>query len=498
MRLLFAGGSALGIATVAERGLGFVANLAAARAGGTHVFGAYSLAMTTANNIASYAGAGIGNTANRFSGDYPYGHGGYRGLLRALATVSLASAALASVVLWFAADPLARYLLRNPDLTHLLRLAAMSAGAIILLECLRGFLVGQRKFVALLALCILTGGGLIAVLPLAAKSGPAAMVIGQAVVALSAVAICVLLAKRLGFSPPSAVTHASGPGTSDIVKFSFVQLGSMVGLNVAGWWIASLVARADVSLVQMALYSAATQMRNMSAMPSLLISQTAYAQLTEASGKHYGGPGKVTLLSTIAATVISLLIAGPVVALMPWIVPHLYGNSFAGAELAGTLAVVTGLVHMSGAPAANRLTIVSLRLTTVINVVWAVLVVGIGTWLVPSGGANQAVASFLAAHVFSAIAVLVSLYWLSAVPRELAMVSAPALAGAVVFALLGWIRSASPHKVMLSMEMLAATAMLVWISVVLARRTSDELRSLKLSRLITMMLTRANRTRRTD
>ncbi len=65
--------------------MSFLANIAAARLGGAHVFGAYSVAMTTANNVASYAGAGIGTTANRFSGEYPYGGGGYRGLLRTLA-----------------------------------------------------------------------------------------------------------------------------------------------------------------------------------------------------------------------------------------------------------------------------------------------------------------------------------------------------------------------------------------------------------------------------
>ena len=70
---LFTGTSSVGVAIIVERGLGFVANLVAARHGGTQVFGAYSLALTTANNIASYAGAGIGTTANRFSGQYPAG-----------------------------------------------------------------------------------------------------------------------------------------------------------------------------------------------------------------------------------------------------------------------------------------------------------------------------------------------------------------------------------------------------------------------------------------
>src|SRR5271163_857386 len=64
--MLLSGTSALGVVTLLERGLGFLANLAVARVGGAQIFGAYSVAMTTATNVASYAGAGIGTTANRF------------------------------------------------------------------------------------------------------------------------------------------------------------------------------------------------------------------------------------------------------------------------------------------------------------------------------------------------------------------------------------------------------------------------------------------------
>jgi O-antigen/teichoic acid export membrane protein len=250
-RLLFEGSSALGLSTLIERGLGFAANLAAARIGGTHVFGAYSVAMTTANNIASYAGAGIGTTANRFSGEYPYGTPGYSGLLRTLAIVSLASAALAAAALWLSAQPLATHLLLNPSLTQLLRLAALSSGAIILFDCMRGLLIGQRRFVDLVALSIMFGGGLAIVLPLAASHGAYAMVMGQATIALLAVVICIAAARKLGFAPPPQKLAAKqkGPGPGTIVRFGFVQLAGMVGVSAAGWWAASLVARADISLV---------------------------------------------------------------------------------------------------------------------------------------------------------------------------------------------------------------------------------------------------------
>jgi O-antigen/teichoic acid export membrane protein len=483
--LLLSGSSALGVATLIERGLGFVANLAAARLAGAQVFGAYSVALTTANSVASYAGAGIGTTANRFSGEYPIGEPGYRGLLRALSIFSLSSAALAAAILWIAAEPLATHLLRNPGLTHLLRIAAFSAGAIILLECLRGLLIGQRRFAALLTLCILSGGGLVAVLPALSRHGASAMAAGQATVALIAISLCVIFARKLHFAPAGASHSAKGPRTWEIVKFGSVQLASMIGINAAGWWIASLVTRSDFSLAQMGFYSVAGQMRNICSMPSLLISLTAYAQLTEEGGQHYGGPGRVTLLSTLAATVISLLICGPAAALMPWILPTMYGKSFSGAALAGTLAVATGLVHMSAAPAAARLNVVSLRHTSVVNGAWTLLIIGLGTRLIHTGGARQATATFLVAHVAAAVMVVVMLLNLRAVPGALTAVSVPGIAGSVLLAGLGWLRSIRGEQAAISAIMLVVTGLLIWMSVYLGRKTRLLAREFTLWTLVT-------------
>jgi O-antigen/teichoic acid export membrane protein len=479
-RLLVSGSSALGVATLLERGLGFLANLAAARLGGTGVFGAYSTAMTTANNVASYAGAGIGTTANRFSGEYPYGSPGYAGLLQALTLVSLASAALATNILWFAAGPLATHLLRNPGLAGLLRLAALSAGAIILLECLRGLLIGQRRFGALLALSVLFGGGMVVVLPLAAHRGASAMVAGQCCIALSAIAICVVAARKLRFAPASFRSAAGeGPRSLSIVRFGLVQLAGMIA---AGWWVASLVARSDGTLAQAAWYAAAMQLRNMCAMPAGLIAQTAYAQLADKSGSRYGGPGRVTVLSTVVASIVSLLIAGPAAALMPWVMPHLYGRDFAAAQTAATLAVAVGLIHMSAAPAAARLTVVSLPLTGVINGMWSILLIGLGSWLISGGGASQAAACFLWAHLFSACAVLIALFRRDeSVRRELFVVSLPAMAGALLFAGLGWLRASGQHTVALSAGMLAATPVLIWGALASGRGSSESIRRLSFS-----------------
>ena len=375
-------------------------------------------------------------------------------------------------MLWVSAGPLAIHLLRNPALTRLLEWAALSSAMIILLECTRGLFIGQRRFPALFTLCALSGTGMAVLLPLAATiSGPILMVKMQAIAAAVAIAACVFFARKLGFAPTGLETKSAGPRPSAIVRFGLIQLAGVIGINASGWWIASLVARSDTTLIQMGWYSVAMQIRNICAMPPWLVSQTAYAQMTEQGGRHYGGADRVTLVSTFAATAMSLVISGCAAALMPWAIPHTYGSGYAGSELAATLAVATGLVHMSAAPAAARLTIVSLRLTGIINGVWATFMVIGGTLLVSSGGATAAVAVFLCAHVVSAALVLIALLKLRAVSIDLAAVSLPAVAGAMLIAALGWMRSKQTDKMELSAILFLCTFFLAAMAYWIARST---------------------------
>ena len=315
------------------------------------------------------------------------------------------------------------------------------------------------------------------VLPLMATRGPSAMTLGQAAIALLAIAVCVAAAGPLKFAASSADgSRVRGPRPADVIRFGFVQLAATVGLNAAGWWVAALVARSDISLAQAGLYAVALQLRNICSMPAGLVSQTAYAQLTDRGSQQYGGATRVTILSTIVATGVALLVIGPIAALMPWLVTHLYGRSFAGTELAATLAVATGLIHMSAAPAASRLTVVSLPLTGIINGSWSVLLVGLGSWMVPGGGAASATLGFLLAHLFSAVAVLVALIRADAASRDLLFSTLPAIAGSILIATLGWVRAVAAHKAAASLAILFVTAVLLGITFYQGRKVSTTLR----------------------
>lgn len=55
---LVSGTSTLGLGVLIERSCGFLANILAARFGGAQTFGAYALAISTANNVSTYAAGG--------------------------------------------------------------------------------------------------------------------------------------------------------------------------------------------------------------------------------------------------------------------------------------------------------------------------------------------------------------------------------------------------------------------------------------------------------
>ncbi len=403
-RKLLAGTSALGGSVAIERGLSFLASLFAARLGGAPVFGAYSLALTTANNIAAYTGSGIGNTATRFAGAHRRESREYGPVTRALLLVTTVSALLAAVLMFAAAGPLARHVLKNEGLTNLLRMSSVSAASIILLECCRGFLVGQRRHVALLLLSITCGAGLLAVLPAASLSGPEPMVLGHGLVILVAVVACVVFAGPLGLRPLSSGVSQQqpvGPVLREIWAFGMIQLASLLSMNIAGWWMTAQIARTDPSLIQIGLFAAAHQIRNMVALAPSMLSQSSYALMADGESMASNSAGAVVSMCTLAATAVSLVLAGMGMIVLPWVLPAVYGQSFAPAVLPATLALATAVAQMGAAPVSARLSIINVRRAGFINIVWAILVALAGTFFIYGNGAIAGSAIYLGAHLVS-------------------------------------------------------------------------------------------------
>lgn len=412
MHRVVTGTSALGTAMMIERGMGFAANVLAARFGGVTTFGAYSLGITTANNISTYAAGGIGATAARFSGKYPYGSAGYLTLARALMIVSLVSAVLASAILWFGAGPIA-HIMQKDQLTTLLRWAIVSAAGIILLECARGFFVGQRRFSAVVLLSTIVGVAMLTLLPTVAHLKSASvMLLVQGCITSAAVLACLMLKRTLGLeqSASAASPIPLRPVLREVWSFGFVQLAGLVGSNLAGWWLAVLLARSDSTLAQMSFFAVASQLRNMAGIAPGLLAEGSYAVMADPDGDAHRTPHRVMALCSYVALGVALLLASAGMILMPWLLAPVYGSAYRAAGLAATIGLAIAVVHMGNAPAAARLTIVSIRSSAAINTAWAAFVGIAATLLLLHGGsAWKAMSIYFAAHLLSSVLVLATL-----------------------------------------------------------------------------------------
>lgn len=445
-RRLVGGTSALSLGIFLERGSGFLANILAARFAGTMAFGAYSFAISTANQISTYAAGGIGATAARFSGKYPRGTAGYSTLARALTIVSLVSAALAVCALWFGAAPLA-HLLHKPEFTRLLRWAALSAAGMLLLECARGFFVGQRRLGAIVMLSLVVGVGMITLLPAAAHlRNPVDMIVIQGSITTSAVVICLLLSGPLSLHAPSRVRSLPlGPVLREVWSFGFVQLAGLVGSNLAGWWVTFLIARGDATMVQMSFFGIASQLRNIAGIAPGLLTEGSYAVMADPLGEAERTPHRVMALCSFASIALALTLAVVGITIVPWGITLLYGRSYAPAGTTAAVALAIAVVHMGNAPVAARLTIVSIRATAVINTVWAVFVASAATlFLLKGGEAWQAMAIYFFAHVLSSTLVLLTLRRLDHIPPGLSLLFVFATAMASLFAALAVLRGFRP------------------------------------------------------
>jgi O-antigen/teichoic acid export membrane protein len=475
-RDLVSGTSALGLGLIIERGCGFLANLLAARFGGASTFGAYSLAITTANNISTYAAGGIGSTAIRFSGKYPRESNGYFTLARVLMIISAASACLAAAGLWLGAVPLAR-LLNQPGLTTLLRWAALSAAGMILVECCRGFLVGQRKLAAILLLSVSVGGGLLAFLPFASHYGPAQMICGQGATTLGAVLLCLLLYRKLGLAPlktsnQAGPTEPMGPMLRGVWSFGLMQLAGLIGMNVAGWWLTSLVARADTTMVQVGFFTIAHQLRNIVALAPSLLTESSLAVMAQGEDSVEKTPDQVTAVCTFATTFASLLVAGAGMIIVPWGLTLLYGKAYAAASTATAFALATAVIHMGSGPATARLSIVSIRVSGLINTAWAVLVAVAATvFLFHGGNAWKGALIYLGAQLLSAGLVFLSLTKWKCSPAGMNPVFALGAAAGIALAALAFARDQHPEFALsLTTAMLVLFAASLWALFVIGRR----------------------------
>lgn len=470
---ILSGTSTLGVAVLVERGATFAANILAARFAGASVFGAYSVGISTANNISTYAAGGIGATATRFSGKYPYGGGSYGTFARVLSFVSMASALVAASVLFLGAGPIA-HVLHKESLSGLLRWASLSAAGMLLLECLRGFFVGQRRLLALALLSLLVGVGMVSVLPtIAAGKSAEHMVAAHGSITLAAVLICLVLAKPLGLL---ATRQSSAVGFAAMLRevwgFGFIQLSGLLSANLAGWWITALVARGDTTLVQMGFFAIASQLRNLTGIVPALLTEGSYAVMATPDEENTGLPQRVMALCTFAATLVALVLASIGIIIVPWALHLMYGPRYGAAGVAAAIGMSVAVLQMGNAPPSARVSVVSIRSVAVINTIWALITAAGGTLLMMRwNDAAGAMAVFFLAHVVSALLTFAVLAKKDRLPTGLLLLFGVTTASVVCLSLLAVVRDRLPEQgLWLTLAMLVVLALTSAVLYAMAKR----------------------------
>ena len=445
---ILTGTSTLGAAVMIERGASFAANILAARFAGASVFGAYSVGISTANNISTYAAGGIGATATRFSGKYPYGGSSYVTFARVLGVVSVCSALVAASVLFLGAGPIA-HILHQESLTGLLRWASLSAAGMLLLECVRGFFVGQRRLLALALLSLLVGAGMVSLLPAVATSKmPEHMVAAHGSITLAAVLICLALAKPLGLlasGGEEAVRFSAM--LREVWGFGFIQLSGLLSANLAGWWITALVARGDSTLIQMGFFAIASQLRNMTGIVPALLTEGSYAVMATPDEANTGMPQRVMALCTFGATLVAYVLAALGIIVVPWALHLMYGPRYGGAVVAASIGMSVAVLQMGNAPPSARVSVVSIRSVAVINTVWALITATSGTLLMMHwSGAAGAMAVFFLAHAVSATLTFWVLARKDRLPSGLVLLFLVTTVSVACLSFLAFIRDRNPSQ----------------------------------------------------
>ena len=315
--------------------------------------------------------------------------------------------------------------------------------------------------------------------PLAAyRHSPIQMITSQGAITTTAVIACLLLAKPLHLLSQSARQPRPpfAPMLREVWGFGFVQLAGLAGANAAGWWLVTLIARADVSFVQMGFFGIASQLRNIVGLAPGLLTEGSFAVMADPEGQATRTPQRVLGFTTYTASLVSFLLASTGIIIAPWMLRLLYSSAYSQAASAVAFALALAVMHMANAPASARLSIVSIRASGIINTVWALFVAAAATTIMlhhnnPSSAAITAMIIYLAAHTLSSILVLITLARKDSLPDGLISVFTLATASTITLAFLAALRAEMPnHELIISAVMLLLAAASLAVLLTIGRR----------------------------
>jgi FkbM family methyltransferase len=386
--------------TFVSRGLALAGWIVVARVTGPHGFGEVGVIQSTVALFTALLSAGLGMTATKYVAESRVVDPSRTGRIIALCQVVAWVTGLAALGLlvalagWIAGD-----VLWAPELTPLLRVAALLVFLTASVDVVNGTLVGFEQF---RPLALVNGLSAAICLPLTVACTLTAGVQGAvwALVGTAAVQYLVLLLtlfhvlKGFGIRPRYAGCFAEWRLLTD---FSLPSLLGATLVSYAFWQALTLIVRQPGGLEELGVFNAAYQLRTVFVTIPVVLGQMYLSVMARVRAEN--DPARVAQVFRHKLAVSGLAVIGTVVgvwALSPVLLGG-YGRAFA--ERPGPLVVLA--LSLVGYVFTDSLFVLAqskgrLWWVFALNVVWAVLLTGAAVVLRREGALGLAWACFLA------------------------------------------------------------------------------------------------------
>lgn len=412
------------VATVANQGSTFAANVVIASLLGRASFGRYAVVLSTIQLVSAFAGLSIAYTTTRYIAEFRdtdrlragriYGCGQFG--------IAVLSAAVCAA-LFGCAGPIATRALNSPDLAPLLRIAALGVFFTALSGFRLGVLGGLERYRPL-GICGALSGTLYFVL---CVGGAAVWGVGGAVCGLvtSALAQWLILGRAVsaglrhhGIEP----SREFGAAEAGIVR-RFVIPGAISSVTAApAIWIAqAILARRASGFSEVALYTAAYNLMVVVLFLPNVANTVGMTLLNHVLGRRDAGTyERVFWMNLWTSLMITIVGAGVILALSPWLLGA-YGPGFASATPVLVVLMCAAIPEVLTI-ALNQVLQSRERMWTAIlwvNIPRDSIIVCAALALVPRYGAGGLAASYLIGRVVAVVSIAIASYRLGG-PRIVA------------------------------------------------------------------------------
>jgi O-antigen/teichoic acid export membrane protein len=325
-----AGWTTLG--TLVGNGLTFVAMIAVARLLGRDRFGELGILQSTVVMFQAFASVGLGMTAMKHVAEYRAKEPVRAGHIIAISDLAaIISGGAAAMIVYAFAPWLAAHALVRPEITPLLRIAAITIALSSLTGAMNGTLGGMEEFRSIAVISLVSG---LAAFPLILAGvlwkGVEGVVLALAAQALLTCVLVYWMARRKAKRHHIPITLRGAREWPVLWRFSVPAMLSGIMVTPAEWLCNSILVRHGGGYSAMGIYAAAMQWRNLLMFLPIMIVQSALPVFASVKSSHGPQSEEFSRLIVVSQNAIMLLIF-PVATLLMFLahgILGLYGASY--------------------------------------------------------------------------------------------------------------------------------------------------------------------------